>query len=231
MAKVICVCAYETNGRIGVPKPYLDALSSQGAYPVLVSSDPQKASEIADGILLVGGGDISPEVLPSKRPELLTDCDPKRDLFELELCKIAVEKSIPLLGICKGCQIINAALGGTLIEDISAAGFRGDIHHRVHEIEQAVHPISIEKSSLLYSMAGQTNTLSVNSTHHQACGTLADCLKPAAYAQDGILEAFEGKNSAPILGIQFHPERLLNQHILFQNIYKWLAYTAQDFQK
>lgn len=94
MAKVICVCAYETNGRIGVPKPYLDALFSQGAYPVLVSSDPQKASEIADGILLVGGGDISPEVLPSKRPELLTDCDPKRDLFELELCKIAVEKSI-----------------------------------------------------------------------------------------------------------------------------------------
>ena len=217
--KIICILAYGRDGYIGVPRPYAQALIRCNACPVLGVWAPKEIVAFAEGIVLTGGGDLSPEVIPSAQPQLLTGCDPVRDRFELEVCRRAVEKHIPLLGICRGAQVINAALGGSLIEDLAAAGLDGRLHHQPAQLDTPVHDILLKENTRLRALAC-CDRIRVNSTHHQACGRLGDGLRAAAYGEDGILEGFEGDG---ILGVQFHPERLFARHSFFENIYRWIV--------
>ncbi|MCE9538839.1 MAG: gamma-glutamyl-gamma-aminobutyrate hydrolase family protein [Bacteroidetes bacterium] len=165
-----------------------------------------------DGIVLSGGIDTHPKFYKNKcityqfAPK---EYDVARDEFELHVFKIAQEKNIPVLAVCRGMQLVNIALGGDLIQDIEESG---KLDHRRHD-KDGVHEITVVKDSLFYAVTGIASG-TINSAHHQALGKIASDLKVSAFSPDGIAEAAEWKNKADkpfLLCVQYHPERLAQQ--------------------
>ncbi|MCS7005447.1 MAG: gamma-glutamyl-gamma-aminobutyrate hydrolase family protein [Cytophagales bacterium] len=172
---------------------------------------PEKLKNVS-GILITGGNDINPDLYGCWYE--LPRCgklDTSRDALELWLIRYALANGIPLLGICRGHQILNVALGGTLIVDIPTDMPTSNIRHGKKNGHDAEHSLQIVQDTLLYKIL-QSDSLTINSSHHQAVGKIAPSLKASAYAPDGIVEAIEPiepqsfKNF--ILGIQWHPERM-----------------------
>lgn len=163
---------------------------------------PTAALGICGGILLSGGGDIVPRLcgIDEYDPARLTDPSPERDEYELELALLAYTRDIPLLGICRGVQVINAALGGSLHFDIGG-------HMQTRSREQPSHSVSITLGSLLYRLVG-TGELAVNSFHHQAINVPSPKLSVTATAEDGVIEALEAPQRRFYLGVQWHPEHM-----------------------
>ena len=170
--------------------------------------------EKLDGIVLSGGIDTHPKFYNNKC--ISYQFAPKefnviRDEFELEVFKFSLEKNIPVLAVCRGMQLVNIALGGDLIQDIEESG---KLDHRRHNDKDGMHEIKVVKDSLFYEITGgECGT--INSAHHQALGKIASDLKVTAFSPDGIAEATEwkSKNDKPfLLCVQFHPERLAQQH-------------------
>ncbi len=157
---------------------------------------------ICDGLLLSGGGDISPNLcgITDYNPALLSDVSPERDLYELELARLAYEKNIPTLAICRGLQVMNVALGGSLNFDISG-------HRQKRSRDCPSHSIDIKSGSLLRRLI-QKSELEVNSFHHQSVNTCAESLKISAKAEDGTIEAIEAEDKKFYLGVQWHPEHM-----------------------
>ena len=160
------------------------------------------------GFILSGGLDIDPAYYgrPEKAP--LCSIDPERDKREWALAMIAIERKMPILGICRGFQLLNVIYGGTLIADIPTE----TVSRVVHRIEKgfAYHIISIEQGTLLRSLASGDYTL-VNSRHHQAIDRLADPFLPSARSRDQLIEAFEWKEKDHqpfLLAVEWHPERM-----------------------
>ncbi|MBC2857350.1 gamma-glutamyl-gamma-aminobutyrate hydrolase family protein [Cetobacterium sp. 2A] len=175
-----------------------------------------------DGIIFSGGEDISP-LLYNENPNLkLGKIDTKRDVFELKLLAAALEKNIPILGICRGCQILNVGLGGSLYQDIDSQVENVFNHHPTGILgEEIYHTVNIKQDSFLKTIFTE-NTIGVNSFHHQSVKTLAPSLKISATSDDGIIEAYESNdmNSKFIVGIQWHPEAMVNKFDIFLNIFK-----------
>ncbi|MFZ1728620.1 MAG: gamma-glutamyl-gamma-aminobutyrate hydrolase family protein [Bacteroidota bacterium] len=170
----------------------------------------------ADGLLLPGGGDPDP-VLYGK-PELRSLCkiDEARDTLEFAVIRTAVEMRLPILGICRGLQIMNVALGGTLIADLPTAGYDG--HHYIDADRQ--HDVEIVPGSLLHSITGEGAGW-VNSAHHQGVDLVAPRLAVSAHSHDGSAEALEWAQSAGkpfLLLLHWHPERLPEAHPLADSI-------------
>ena len=161
-----------------------------------------------DALVLSGGGDVHPMLYG--RADTIASCkdvDERRDRFELELVEQARTRRLPILGICRGSQLLNVAFGGTLIPDIETAGFRG---HQNGEAEQRFHPVEVTPGSYLASTVA-TLKGTVNTYHHQAIEKPGLGLKISARAHDGIAECVELErvNGSPfLLGVQWHPERL-----------------------
>ena len=153
-------------------------------------------AEAADGLLLPGGGDLAPECsgLPDDAP--CRDVDRERDRRELDLCERFLAAGKPILGICRGAQVLNVALGGNLLADIPGHSGLPDGSDRIHETRTA---------GLLTSLYGPTCT--VNSSHHQAVDRLATECDILQLSLDGVIEAF-GHKTLPVLAVQWHPERL-----------------------
>ena len=142
-----------------------------------------------------------------KRQEFVTNLVARNDDFEFVLAKYVVEQTDkPLLGVCRGSQVINAAFGGTLIQHLPARGYRG---HRFAGGAKGApqHSVRIEKDSFLYRATGAAE-LQVNSMHHQAVDTLAPMFHATAFAPDGVIEAYEADGDRLIAGIQWHPEMM-----------------------
>jgi putative glutamine amidotransferase len=161
-----------------------------------------------DGLVLTGGDDIHPKYF-GKVEELAEaeQVNTERDQFEFALIRTAMENQIPLLGICRGLQIVNVAFGGTLVMDIQRAG--GLNHRRVNGVDIR-HPISIEQGTLLSKIIGTTSG-ETNSAHHQAAEKIGEGLKVAAWSEDEIIEALEWENAERkpfLLLVQWHPERM-----------------------
>ena len=153
--------------------------------------------------------------------------DPLRDYFEITITKKAIEKEKPLLAICRGIQVLNVAAGGTLIQDIYTQ-IKDPIKHVWYSASGGdappnypTHKIKIKKDSKLYELF-KKETLRVNSFHHQAVKDVGDKLTPTAWAEDGIIEALEYVGKRFIMGIQWHPERMLESEMikLFQALIK-----------
>ena len=193
MKKVLISCA--THDAI----LYKKALQKYDIKPVL-SASPENASEF-DGLLLPGGGDISPIFYHRKNRGSTNICI-SEDIVQLLMFHRFMELEKPILGICKGMQIINVALGGTLIQALPTAD-----SHAWHNGDR-YHPTTITKGCLLSSLYG--NYMITGSAHHQAVCTLGNELKAVQHAHDGVIEAIEHK-TLPILGVQWHPERLCRQ--------------------
>ncbi len=159
-----------------------------------------------DGLLLTGGGDIDP-CHYSRVKEGSMPPDPDRDRTELALCKAYLEAGKPILGVCRGHQIINVALGGTMIQDLGE--FLNRFHRRIGPTDKA-HSIWASEGGILYSLYGQH--FGVNSSHHQAVEDPGRGLVVMARSEAGTVESLElpGK---PVLGVQFHPERMTGAHL------------------
>ena len=186
------------------------------------------------GLLLTGGIDIAPcfyDPELSGYPNQPARWNSARDQFELDLFREAQSMKMPVLGICRGLQLINVAMGGSLIVDLEAAG---RINHRNMNGIDYLHPVQIEKNSLLATVSGIGEGV-VNSAHHQAIERVAEALIVNCFSDDGIVEGIEWKekqNHSPMLSVQWHPERIANKEInpLSQKIKAWFFEEASKFK-
>ena len=176
----------------------------------------------ADGVLLSGGEDVNPVLYSDTMPQslrekcVLTPDGGARDMRELMLVDEVLRQKKPLLAICRGHQILNVALGGTLIADIPSQVPDALEHRRMDMRCDKAHDVAVVRGSLLAAITGK-RVLGVNSTHHQAVGRVAKLLSVAARSADGVVESMQLKPSAAhllpfLLSVQFHPERLADRY-------------------
>ena len=221
---------------------YERALLGAGAlpWPMPLRADRELVAECvrrADGVLLTGGEDVEPKLyapkLPSKlrRKVVLTPDGGQRDLRELMLIDEVFLQRKPLLAICRGQQILNVALGGTLFADVRLQ-VKGSINHRRMDKRCAkVHEVGLTPGCLLSKITGKRN-LGVNSTHHQAVDRPAEILAVTARSRDGVIESLQLKSEAThllpfLLSVQFHPERLVERHPEHRAIFAAFASACQ----
>ncbi len=193
---------------------YYHAVASAGGAPVLVPllddlETLRAIYERTDGILIPGGVDVDPEAFGEKPHERLGRIDPARDRVEIQLVKWAVEDDKPLLGLCRGLQVINVALGGTLYQDLEAE-YPNAIKHDYfptygYSRDHLAHDVAVEAGSRMRHALVDA-AVPVNSMHHQGIKALASRLSPSAVAPDGLIEAAESTSESYIVGVQWHPE-------------------------
>lgn len=197
----------------GLLEFYLEALASQGlAYVLLPPQDPETLERILphlDGLLLPGGGDVDPQRYGEEPHPRLGEVSPERDEHELFLARYAREKGLPTLGICRGIQVMNVAMGGTLYQDLEAQGFREIQHAEKSPPPALAHGMKLVAESPLARLFPPS--FRVNSYHHQGIKDLGEGLKPIALAPDGLVEAVALDGHPLFLGVQWHPE-LIKEH-------------------
>ncbi len=199
----------------GHRKTYVDAIVRAGGVPLLIPPLADEATlralyESLDGVLLSGGGDIAPGLYGDTPHQKLGTVDPARDHAELPLARWASAEAKPLLGICRGIQVINVALGGTLYQDVHTqigASLSHTLSYEREDWAYMAHPISIAPDSRLAQLMG-AQAMTINSLHHQSLKEIAPGLKAVAWAPDGVVEAVEGQGDSFVLGVQCHPEAL-----------------------
>lgn len=213
---------------------YMSVLEAGGTPVVIPSYDDEKALvsllDTLDGIVLSGGADIDPDYL-GEEPLDCVSINPRRDAQELMLVRLAVDRQIPVLGICRGIQVLTAALGGKLYQDIKTQHDKPCIEHS-QTIARGLpsHDVKLEKDSLLYGFF-EKDTLAVNSFHHQAVKEVPAGFRVTAVAPDGIIEGMESTSFRPILGVQWHPECfILENDRTMMPIFEWLTGQASLFR-
>lgn len=226
------------KSRISRNHDYLESVRKAGHVPVLVpqTADTNVLAQIVarlDALIVTGGEDIDPKRYGEKPVPALGDVVSARDAFDFALMDAAMARKLPILGICRGCQVINVYFGGTLWQDLpSQFPARHKLLHR-QKINSAKphHGLEIVPGSRLAKSIGTTRTR-VNSLHHQAVKAVAPGFTVTARATDGVVEAIEGEK-VPVVGVQFHPERLYAQGDLkeFEPIFKRLIEFATPSAK
>lgn len=208
--------SFEMTNKQFVTKEYTEAILEAGGIPLVLPYTVEK-SDIAemcrplDGLLLTGGGDIDPTLFGEEPHPGLGEIVPERDEMEMTLIQLFVEQKKPILGICRGCQILNVTLGGDMIQDF--AGQKPDViqHSQRAPRYHASHTIQLKEGTLLHSIFGQTQ-IKVNSYHHQAVREPAPSLVASAHAKDGVVEAIECAQGDFIVGVQWHPECMISTY-------------------
>ncbi len=192
---------------------YVAGVAQAGGIPMVLPPLPGTAEEVAgniDGLLLCGGSDLDPAYYGEKPIPELGMTLPERDSFEMALVEQALERGVPVFGICRGLQVLNVALGGTLYQDLPSQLHPDLIAHRQQMPKwQWTHEVEAEGGSEIVKIMG-TDDLRVNSYHHQAIKDLAEPLTAIAYASDGVIEAIESRDLTKrwIVGVQWHAEAM-----------------------
>ena len=211
---------------------YVEAVTAAGGIPLLI---PLGLDEDAlrvllsqvDGLVLTGGGDIAGEHYRSEHEDFIFNVDADRDRVEFFLAREAMAQDKPMLAICRGHQVLNVALGGTLYEDVKA-WMPGAMKHDYFEIfprEHKAHTVAIEPGSKLAEALGRRET-QVNSLHHQGIRDLAPGLAAVAHAPDGLIESVEGVDHPFALGVQWHPENLVHDDPMMLSLVRGLVEAA-----
>jgi putative glutamine amidotransferase len=208
---------------------YLTWISAQGMVPVPLTQlvDVEDSLDLVDGLVLTGGPDIEPERYGAQRHPSVTDTCPERDEFETALAKTALTRGVPVLGICRGLQLLNIVLGGTLHQHlpdlpgvlVHSAEWRGRARDRTRRWGPTFHEVEVSHPRLarLSGRRVQTNTF-----HHQAADRIGDGLVVAARSGDGVVEALAGDDS-PVLGVQWHPEMHRAGEAAGEAPFRWLV--------
>ena len=189
---------------------YMKVVERCCALPVMLplTEDTEELEQclgMCDGLLLTGGHDVDPAVYGEEAIPECGQCCHARDVMEAYLLKRAVEKDLPVFGICRGIQFMNASLGGTLYQDLDTQHPSETEHHMTPPYDREVHKITVKEGSLLAGMIG-AGEHSVNSYHHQAVKELAPGAEAMAYSEDGLIEAICIPDKKFIVGVQWHPE-------------------------
>ena len=218
-----------------VGEAHLDLLIGLGARPVIVpvaAGTPALLADYAremDGLLLVEGEDIEPEryrAAPASA-RLVEATHPLKDEIEFRLCRLALRRTLPVLGICRGAQILNAIGGGTLYADVGKE-MPSQLTHRAEgaRYHRLRHALTILPGTPLARWYGRTRIL-VNSYHHQGIKTLARRFRPMAHAGDGLIEGLYDPAAPFVVGVQFHPERMADDDAGHRKIFKALVTAAK----
>jgi putative glutamine amidotransferase len=192
---------------------YLTAVKKAGGIPIILPVDRDlkhipRLLNMVDGVLVSGGNDISPMLYNERINRYCGLLDPDRDTFEIELSKRAIEIDKPLLGVCRGIQILNIALGGTVYQDLPSSGF--ELHTILtNERNVPTHSVKIEKDSPFMAIFGK-GEIFVNSFHHQGIREVAQSLETAAVTPDGLVEAVYMPDKKFVMAIQWHPEMMFD---------------------
>jgi gamma-glutamyl-gamma-aminobutyrate hydrolase PuuD len=209
MHKVLVVISSLSHRRPGDSGPYEDALRAAGVEPVIVCPEDQAASRAtfldgAAGLLLMGGDDVNPARYGEERAPETQEPDSPRDELECTLIQRALDRDLPLLGICRGLQILNVQHGGSLVQHLDATARH---RRRTPDRGMPAHPVRIVPGTRLAGIAGADLTWDVNSRHHQAVARLgAGLLVSARDPEDGTIEAVERPDKRFCIAVQWHPE-------------------------
>jgi gamma-glutamyl-gamma-aminobutyrate hydrolase PuuD len=215
---------------------HLDLLVQLGTFPVIVPVIdgilpclPKYAESMA-GLLLVEGDDVGPDRFAARKANFkyVKQTLPIRDEVESRLLRHALSRELPILGICRGSQLLNAICGGTLYGDVQKE--KGSPRHHIDydNYDTYRHPVSIVPGSPLARWY-RRKAINVNSYHHQGIRKLASRFRPMAYADDGLIEAYYDPDATFIVGLQFHPERMLKEYA--GNLKVWKAFTTAVLRK
>ena len=216
----IGLCAGLEHARWGVwespvvllPRSYIDAVHRAGGLALVLPPDerlahePDEVLDMLDGLLLAGGVDIDPSSYGSERHPMVTRTVPERDHFEIALARRAFERDLPLLGICRGMQVMNVARGGTLIQHLPDDVGHEDHRRTLGSFENADHDVRLDDGSLAARAAGET-LHATKSHHHQGVARVGEGLRVSGRATiDELPEAIEDPACRFALGVQWHPE-------------------------
>lgn len=234
---ITCQLFPEPIPRSSVNQQYIDAITAAGGSPVLVPIGATGARldriyAVLDGVLLPGGDDVAPERYGQQRHPCLGEVSEQRDELELEVAARALGDGLPILGICRGIQVLAVAAGGTLWQDVPSeyeASLRHDV--REHGRDHLCHEIEIESGSRLASAIGRLKS-TVNSFHHQAVRQVPDGFCATARAHDGLIEAIESSNGQFAVGVQCHPEGMWRTTAPeFEGLFRSFVDTARDSRR
>lgn len=211
--------------RVYVNEDYVKAIEKAGGIPILLppiesEEDIYSQYKVCDGFIFSGGVDINPIFYGENPEQNLSNTNFNLDEYQLKLCKFILENDKPLLGICRGHQLINIALGGSLYQDLSTIPQKTFKHFQESKRFEKSHKVILKKGSILFELFGKE--IFVNSFHHQAIKILGKNLNIIATSEDNLIEAIFLKNKKFVLGLQWHPEMLLNSSNEMLPIFKIL---------
>ena len=218
--------------RAYVNSTYLHAIQQAGGVPVplppqLSAASLQRLARGLDGLLLTGGGDLDPALFGEAPHATLYDVAPSRDTVESTAVRIALDRRLPILAICRGLQVLNVALGGSLYQDVGTDPGTEIMHSQEAPRDQPTHEVVVEPGSRLAETLG-TDEIEVNSMHHQAVKALGPGLRAVAWAPDQIVEGLElSDRSRFVLGVQWHPEELISHSEPARRLFTALVNTAR----
>jgi putative glutamine amidotransferase len=219
---------------------YIVTLTKAGALPwmvPLITSDEDTLRgiyESLDGVFLPGGADIDPATYGEGRHPLCDRSDPARDRVELLFVRWAMTDRKPVLGVCRGVQVINLAAGGTLYQDL-ADQYEGSIKHDYfpfggqYRRDHLAHSVEVTESTRLGDILG-AGTIQVNSMHHQGIRDLGAGLIPTAVAPDGLIEATEAADGSFLVGVQWHPEALTDGDASMRKLFSEFVTAASEYR-
>lgn len=216
------------KGMSYVKEGYYDAVIMSGGIPVLLPVTDNKSIiddyiNICDGFILSGGPDVDACYFGGDNMPYAGEISPVRDTMELEISKKALQLDKPILGICRGCQVLNIAAGGTIYQDIYAENAKEALlkHNQQAPKWYPIHTVEFGSKCILNDMFG-SRRLSVNSFHHQAVKDTADGFITAAWSKDGIIEAICSTKNNFALGVQWHPELLWQKSSIHLKLFERL---------
>jgi putative glutamine amidotransferase len=211
---------------------YLRAVQDAGGVPLLLPPHLDETSREAlwerlDGLLLTGGGDIDPARFGEPAHPKVYDVSPARDALEIAVTRLALAAQMPLLAICRGIQVMNVALGGTLWQDIPSEVPGALNHSQTARRDEPTHRVKVMAEGTRLGAALGSLELEVNSFHHQAIRRLGEGLREVAWAEDGIIEGVEVGGGHPfVLGVQWHPEDLIGRDEAARRLFQALVAAA-----
>ena len=234
---LIGISSYSESDVVKAGRTYIESVRKAGGIAIVIpiTTNVEQIDEILeriDALVMIGGEDLSPFYYKEEPNRFLGEVAPERDVFDIELIKKAHKKGIPILGVCRGEQALNVALGGTLFQDIPSQVSGSVQHNQKAPRNYGAHSIKVEENTLLYSLLkkglDKNNHIRVNSFHHQAVKDLGKGLKITARALDGVVEAIESEDGKA-LGVQFHPEGFVySGDDTFLPIFKWIVDKAKE---
>ncbi|MFN2364039.1 MAG: gamma-glutamyl-gamma-aminobutyrate hydrolase family protein [Halarsenatibacteraceae bacterium] len=204
---------------------YLNGIKAGGGMPFIISpiNDDEYLSSALDkceGVLLTGGGDINPELYEETQLDSCMLVNSFRDEFELKVLNLALKKDKPILGICRGLQLINVYYGGSIYQNIDLLNLKKEHFNLDKEKDFIAHQVNINKASHLYSALNK-NMIETNSLHHQAINKLGDGLSITAKSEDGLIEGIEVQNKELVFAVQWHPEMMFEKYAEQKNIFSY----------
>jgi len=208
-----------------LPDSYVNAVERAGGTPILLpptmEADTARHLQLVDAIVLTGGVDVDPFLYGDLPIPQQGAIDPLRDAYELKLTRQALEQGKPILAICRGCQVLNVAAGGTLYQDLNVQVKGSMKHNQQAPTWYGSHTADLKEGSRLHGVYGKEK-VAVNSFHHQGIKNCAPGFTETAWANDGVVEGMEYEGKPWVVGVQWHPERMIDgEHLkIFQAFIK-----------